>query len=179
MAGAWVRLILDLDTFDRTAFADRPEVCRRAGITFTTMADLGDTPAHRRALYELNKTCAADIPERGEFYSFEDYLVQRVHVPTYDPRGVVLALDGDTWVGMAAMSIQPEGHAFSEMTGVLATHRGRGIAMALKLLAIDFARANGLRELRTFHHPANAAIIAMNRRMGFVDDVPEPERQAS
>jgi hypothetical protein len=38
------------------------------------------------------------------------------------------------------------------------------------VLAIDFARRSGLRWLRTFHHPANGSAIAMNRRLGFVDD---------
>ncbi|MDX6294610.1 MAG: hypothetical protein QOH50_3685 [Kribbellaceae bacterium] len=67
-------------------------------------------------------------------------------------------------------SLQPaEGYAFSEMTGVLAGYRGRGISLALKVLAIDFARRSGQRWLRTFHHPANGSAIAMNRRLGFVD----------
>lgn len=39
--------------------------CQDADIDFTTMREFGDTAACRRALYELNKTCAADIPERG------------------------------------------------------------------------------------------------------------------
>lgn len=71
---------------------------------------------------------------------------------------------------MAATTLRPERHAFSEMTGVLAGHRGRGISLAMKLLAIGFARSNGMRRLRTFHHPGNASAIGMNRRLGFVDD---------
>ncbi|MEU2132108.1 hypothetical protein [Streptomyces sp. NPDC018352] len=50
------------------------------------------------------------------FYTFDEYLAQRIETPTYAPQGVVLALDGGSWVGMATMSLQPEGHAFSEMT---------------------------------------------------------------
>lgn len=73
------------------------------GLEFTSLAEVGDTIAHRRAVYELNKTCSADIPERGECY------------------------------------------AFSEMTGVLSSHRGRGVSTALKPMAIDFARTSGLR----------------------------------
>lgn len=80
-------------------------------------------------------------------------------------------MDEDRWIGFAATSIQrAEGYAFSEMTGVLRSHRGRGISLALKLLAIGFARRSGVRRLRTFHHPGNAAAIAMNLRLGFVHD---------
>jgi hypothetical protein len=36
------------------------------------MAGIGDTAGSRR---ELNKACSADIPGRGEFYTFDDYSV--------------------------------------------------------------------------------------------------------
>lgn len=171
MAVEWVRLKLDLYAFDDSGFVPYMERCRRAGIDFATMAELGDTAAHRRALYELNKECSADIPDRGEFYTFEEYLAERIDTPTYDPRGVVLAVSDNTWIGMAATSIRSsEGYAFSEMTGVLSSHRGRGISLAMKLLAIDFARSAGMRWLRTFHHTRNVIAIAMNRWLGFVDD---------
>jgi predicted GNAT superfamily acetyltransferase len=135
------------------------------------MANLGDTAECRRALYELNKTCSADIPERGEFYTFEDYLAERIETCLYDPHGVVLAVNDGAWVGMATTSLrEAEGYAFSEMTGVLASHRGRGISLAMKLLAIRFARSSGYHCLRTFHHPRNANAIGMNRRLGFVDE---------
>ena len=63
------------------------------------MADLGDTAECRRLLYELNKTCSADIPERGEFYTLDEYLNDRIEIPTYHPRGVVLAISNGVWIG--------------------------------------------------------------------------------
>jgi RimJ/RimL family protein N-acetyltransferase len=171
MAVVWVRLLRDLDTFDDTQFVACLRRCRQSGINFTTMADLGDTAVCRRALYELNKTCSADIPERGEFYTFDEYLAERIQTPLYDPSGVVLAVSDIQWVGMATTSLRvAEGYAFSEMTGVLSSHRGRGISLAMKLQAIRFARASGYRTLRTFHHPDNANAIGMNRRLGFVEE---------
>ncbi|MFE9728815.1 hypothetical protein ACFYQ5_35920 [Streptomyces sp. NPDC005794] len=109
MAIKWVRLRLDLHTFDDARFEPYLQRCRQDGIEFTTMAALGDTAEHRRALYELNKTCSADIPERGEFYPFDEYLAQRVETATYDPRGVVLAQESGAWVGMATTSLHPKG----------------------------------------------------------------------
>ncbi|MEV0587873.1 GNAT family N-acetyltransferase [Nonomuraea sp. NPDC050310] len=162
----WVRLALDVAAFDDSPFRDRLERARAAGVTFTTYADLADP----RALYELNRTCSADIPGRGAFHSFDEYVAQRIDVPSFDPRGVVLALDpAGRWIGMAATSVHPGG-AFSEMTGVVREWRGRGLSLALKLLAVRFVRDAGLPVLRTVHHPANAAAIGMNRRLGFVDD---------
>ncbi|WP_338025512.1 GNAT family N-acetyltransferase [Actinoplanes awajinensis] len=73
-----------------------------------------------------------------------------------------------SWIGMSATSVHQD-EAFSEMTGVLAPHRGKGLSLALKLLAIRFARAAGCQRLVAFHHPENHTAIAMNRRLGFVD----------
>lgn len=175
VAVEWVRLQLDLETFDDAQFVPYLRRCQQSGIDFTTMADVGDTADYRRALYELNKTCAADIPDRGEFYTFDEYLNDRIETPTYDPRGVILAVSSGVWVGMATTSLRhTEGYAFSEMTGVLPSHHGQGISLAMKLLAIRFARSSDMRRLRTLHHPCNAAAIGMNRRLGFVDDDPRP-----
>ena len=81
MTRDWVKLELDVRTFDAARFAPYAERCQAAGIRLTTLAELGDTPAHRRALYELNKECSADIPEGGEFYTFAEYLARRINVP--------------------------------------------------------------------------------------------------
>lgn len=74
---------------------------------------------------------------------------------------------------MAATSQHPErGFAFGEMTGVLTGYRGRGVSVAMKLPAIEFARQHGVHWLRAFHHPSNTRAIAMNRRLSFVDEDP-------
>lgn len=168
MADQWVRLELDLTTFDTERFERYVARCRDEGIHLTTLAELGDSPEHRRALYELNKECSADIPERGEFFSYEEFCTRRFDTPSYDPRGVVIALDGDDWIGMAATSRHAD-FLFNEMTGVRASYRGRGVSIAMKTLGMRFAATCGVRRIRTFHHPANAGAIGMNRTMGYAD----------
>ncbi|QKW50531.1 GNAT family N-acetyltransferase [Streptomyces buecherae] len=170
MTDHWVRLELDVAAFDEERCAPYVRTCQAAGLRLTTLAELGDTPEHRRALYELNKECSADIPERGEFFSYEEFVRRRFDDPSYDPRGVVLALDGEAWVGMAATS-RHSTFAMNEMTGVRAAYRGRGVSLAMKTYGMAFVRECGLPTVRTIHHPANASAIAMNRRMGFVDAV--------
>jgi GNAT superfamily N-acetyltransferase len=172
----WVRLALDVEKFDDAEFEPYLRRALTSGTKFTTMAELGDTTEHRLALYHLNKTCSADIPDRGTFYSYDEYVTQRIEVPTFDPGGVILATRDDAWIGLSMTSLHPdEGYAFSEMTGVLAPHRGQGISLALKLLAICFVRSSGYPRLVAFHHPRNTPAIAMNRRLGFVDQVAEDQ----
>jgi ribosomal protein S18 acetylase RimI-like enzyme len=164
-----VRLRLDLRTFNAAPYEPYRQRCLADGITFTTMADVGDTDAHRRQLYDLNRICAADIPERGAFFTFEQYVAVRLAPDLYEPAGVILAIDGAAWVGFSYVSVQPDDVAHVMMTGVLPSHRGRGLSVALKLPAIAYARSRGARWMYAEHHPANTAAIAMNRRLGFVD----------
>ena len=166
----WVKLQLDVDAFDLARFQPYVDRCRASGIRLTTLSELGDTPEHRRALYELNKECSADIPQRGEFFTYEEFHRRRFDAPGYDPRGVVLALDGDAWIGMAATSDhRVSGFVFNEMTGVRAPYRRRGISVAMKTYGIGFPGLCGVSTVRTFHHPLNVSAIAMNRAMGYVD----------
>ena len=107
---------------------------------------------------------------RGTFYDYDEYHRLRFEVPAYDPRGVVLALDGGRWVGMAATSDRrASGFVFNEMTGVRAGHRGQGLSVAMKTFGIGFAGMCGVSLVRTVHHPDNTRAIAMNRMLGYVD----------
>ena len=170
---AWVRLQLDVRHFDETPHLWALERAEADGITLTTMAGLGDGPEARRSLWALNRDCAADMPERGDFPTYEEYVADRLEVPSYRPEGVVVALHGDEWVGLSATSLRrDEGlgegrYAFAEMTGVRRDHRGTGLSLAMKILAIRFVRAKRYRWLRTFQHPENRPAIAMNLRLGF------------
>ena len=169
-ARKWVKLELDTLSFDADSFRPYVERCRRSGIEFRTMAELNSDPATIRSLYELNRECSADIPERGSFYTLDEFVDQRVNTVSYDPQGVVIALDDTEWVGMAATSDwSRNGYVFNEMTGVKSSHRCRGIAVAMKVLGIAFADECQVTKVRTFHHPLNASAIGLNRKLGYVE----------
>lgn len=164
-----MKLQLDVDAFDLARFQPYVDTCRTSGIRLTTLSELGDTPDHRRALYELNKECSADIPQRCTYPTYDEYQ-RRFEAPGFDPRGVVVALDGESWIGMAASSDQrASGFVLNEMTGVRAPYRGRGTSVAMKTYGIGFPGLCGVSTARTLHHPLNACAIAMNRTMGYVD----------
>lgn len=166
----WVRLALDVPAFRVEDFEPVLQRCQRAGVEITSLADLGDDPQNRRALYELNRQCSADIPGRGPFYSFDEYVQERLDVPSFTPAGVVVAVRGGTWVGMSATSDHREaGYMVNEMTGVTADARRTGLALAMKVTGIVWVRSCGVDTIRTVHHAANHRAIAMNRRLGYRD----------
>jgi GNAT superfamily N-acetyltransferase len=163
----WMQLALDLRGEERPA-ADVP------GIAVTSLETWGDTAEHRRAVYELNRTCSADIPERGEFFGYAEWEQLRLESPGTRFDGVVLALaidlalDGAVPVGLCQLTAPPgRGWAFVEMTGVLRAYRRRGVAAAMKARAFAAARGWGCTQVRTFHHPANLPAISANLALGF------------
>jgi len=64
------------------------------------------------------------------------------------------------------------GFALSEVTGVLSRYRAQGVSIATKQLAIEYVRGYNLPWLRAFNGRANAPAIALNRRLGLVDEDP-------
>lgn len=74
------------------------------------------------------------------------------------------------YVGMSAMHrpLAEPGIIHQGLTGVLCEDRGRGIAMALKLQTVRYARDHGYREIRTWNDARNRAMLRINEAMGFV-----------
>ena len=52
-------------------------------------------------------------------------------------------------------------------TGVRREVRGRGIATALKLESIRYAREQGYREIRTMNNALNQSMLRINEALGF------------
>ncbi len=89
------------------------------------------------------------------YAGFEEFVIQ---APWFRREGQLLAVDGDQWIGMAAVGLFPETHsAYNEYTGVLRPYRGRKIATSLKVLAARYARQNGADRLSDRQQPAQRA----------------------
>lgn len=174
MTVAWVKLELDVAAFDPTPWNSLLESMTTAGITMSTLDELGATEQNLRKMYDLNAECSADIPGRGTFHTWEEYREVRIDIASFDPRGVIIAHraadDLRDWIGMSATSAHPSvGYLFKEMTGVVRTERRIGLATAMKVRNAEFGAVVGRTNLRTVHHPGNTGMIELNRRLGYVD----------
>ncbi len=159
---------LDLATFDEARFAGHMEAIQASGIHFFTLADQGNTLEAQRRLYDLNARLVADIPGNQGWLSFNDFLAQVCAASWYRVDGQIIAAAGDTWVGMAAVGyFEHTRSMYNMITGVERAYRGRGIALALKLLGIRCARAYGAAYIRTHNDSENAPMLAINRKLGY------------
>ncbi|MCB0035503.1 MAG: GNAT family N-acetyltransferase [Anaerolineales bacterium] len=160
--------VLDLAAFVDGPFVKYLTAAKLKGIRFFSLAQLGDTAANRRKFYELHRHCAADIPHKTEFPNYEAYHHGRFTVADYQPEGYLVALAGEQWVGMTIVEFRgEEPRAYNAMTGVMRPFRGRGLAQALKLVAVRCARHFEMDELVTINDADNKPMLAINRKMGY------------
>ena len=142
---------------------------RARGISLLTFADTGGTPGARRKLHELNRRLAPLLPGNGdEFPSFEEYEREIIEADWFRAEGQLIAADGERWVGLVGLGFYEEGRQLRhEFTAVDPAYRGRGVALALKAWSVQKAAAWGAHEIRTGNDASNAAIIGVNRRLGY------------
>ena len=122
-----------------------------------------DESRHEEA-YAVWAECYPDMPLSPPIPAptYEEWLDEEVCGPI-----TLLALEDGRVVGAAALMERVDGLAEHGLTAVRRSHRGRGIATALKQALIHWAAANGYRELTTWTQDGNAAMQAVNLKLGY------------
>lgn len=159
---------LDLLAFDERPFLPTVSPLEASGIRIASLADFGDSQAARKKLYEVNYTTALDIPGVTGWMNFEEFVMTVCGSEWYCPEGQLVAMDGETFVGLSAVKLVPQTQgSYNLMTGVLNKYRGRKIGLALKLAAIHYARSHGAFYIRTNNDSLNPAILTLNQKLGY------------
>lgn len=166
---------LDVTRFDPGRFADLLARLQAEGIEIVRLPALqARDPDWRRKLYALELLISADVPSTGgkQPHTFESWVAARLNGPAFDPEGWFVALDGERYVGESQGSInQAEPDRFQTgLTGVRRDYRRRGIATALKLHVIDYARQHKIARIVTNNDSQNP-MYQLNLALGFV---PQP-----
>jgi GNAT superfamily N-acetyltransferase len=161
--------VLDLETFDERPYGGLIEKVEESGIRFFSLMQAGDTPEALQKLHAVNYATILDIPGSDETWMpFEEFERMVRRAEWFNPNGQLLAADGEEYIGLAAVQLIPEKKgAYNLMTGVMPPYRGRKIALALKLLAIRYARQHGAVYIRTHNDSLNAPMLAINRKLGY------------
>ncbi len=162
---------LEVAGFDPSRFAAAAERATANGIVIRSLGELSADPEHARKLYDLQNELMQDVPMAEPFtpQTFEAWQAERMSDPNYLPEGYFIALAGDEYVGVSALWRRQTGNYLSTgLTGVKREWRRKGIALALKLRAIDFARRQGAERITTGNASTNAGMLSINQELGFV-----------
>jgi GNAT superfamily N-acetyltransferase len=152
--------VLDLAT------ADLPLVVTPNGIELTS---LGERPDLERAVYAVTADAWRDIPGHATdtIEPYEKWRLPFANRRRFPPAGTVLALADGEVVGYTQLQVRKENTAWHAMTGVKREWRGRGIAAALKLAQLRWAKEAGIERVTTMNETRNAPIVRLNERLGY------------
>jgi GNAT superfamily N-acetyltransferase len=164
---------LALPDWDPTPWQASVVRAEASGIRFTTLPALGLSEMWLKHLWEVDTRLGRDVPsnEHRGTLSYETWRQLALENPHFTPEGVHLAMDGDQIVGIAIVSKLDSGGLYNGFTGVERAYRGRGLALALKVKALQWARATGAPYIRTNNHSVNKPMLAVNQKLGYK---PEP-----
>ncbi len=162
---------LDVATFDPTPFVPGLESLRQQGIVIRSLRELQGEPEFGRRLYDLACEASADVPQADAFTpsTYDEFCRDLPDPETDQSNRYFVAIHQGQYIGLHIMV--PRGgtdHLRIAMTGVRRVYRRQGVALALKLRGIEYAKAHGHPVLRTMNATGNEAILALNDRLGFV-----------
>lgn len=169
---------IDLTSFEWSRWQDRLDALNDQGIEVRTLAELGvDEDEVQRATYDLWSDVRCDVPlPPGEVrtpVAFEEWWQHLAGSRSFFPEAYFIALDGQRFVGLSNLSRSPRpGELRTALTGVRRGHRRRGIATALKVHALRFAREIGVHRVITDNAAENKGMLAINMALGFKQNPP-------
>ena len=127
--------------------------------------------ADPRDVYDVDLTATRDVPlvepfDDIPYDEWEDHVLRHPH---FTAEGSFLAyVDGEpAAVSMLVVDLE-SGRAANMFTGTLPKFRGRGLALAVKLASIAWAKEHGVTSMATTNDERNAPMLAINAKLGYV-----------
>jgi mycothiol synthase len=167
----WARSRLDVANFDLAPYAPLFDKLAAAGIRLYSLAELaiGD-PAWQQRGYELDQVAGQDAPSPDPLsaVTFEQYVENTYNHPGFLAAGCFAAVEeSGRWVGITELSRTVDPAVLdTPWTAVHPDKRRLGIATALKVRAIEYARQTGVQVINASNADTNP-MYELNLTLGF------------
>lgn len=124
----------------------------------------------QQIVHNLDWQMMQDVPHHEVRYqdTLEDFLEKEIFHPNAWPESYFVAWDGEEPVGLTCFVMRggKRSTVSTAITGVLRSHRRKGIATALKVVSINFAKAQGCQTILT-NNEENNPMYLLNQQLGF------------
>ncbi len=175
VAREWESVLNPAD-FDFAPYNGVGERLAELGIVMKTLRELEPDPDRDRRLYDLDMEISLDMPntEESTVPDFATWKKDTFEGYGLLPDGYFVAVDTATdskYVGLTSLwSNLSDAELSTGATGTLPSYRRRGIALALKIRALRFAKESGTPLVRTWNAQSNRAMLAINEKLGFAKE---------
>jgi GNAT superfamily N-acetyltransferase len=162
---------LDLATFEPARFADVLTAVRQQGIDIYSVAEMKQRdPDWELRIWELGELeVMQDIPAVHPYApkSFHSFKASFLQSPNFLPSAAFVAADGAHYIGLSTLwiPVAQKNRLYTGLTGVVRGYRRRGIATALNLHALIFAKQFGAKVVET--DVSSPQVDAINAALGF------------
>ena len=156
--------------FDPAPFAWTADLTGKTGVEIRTVVELeADGVDWKREAWELEHELMQDVPTDDPVTKqpFEQWVKWLTH-PAFIPEAFFIAIADGRFIGVTSLwqSLAEKDKLHTNLTGVVRSLRRKGIATALKVRSIEFARGSGARIIRT-ENEENNPMYDLNVRLGF------------
>lgn len=161
---------LNVPEFNFARFASAQEKVAASGIKIVTLPEIQERdPDWMQKLYDLEIAVEQDVPDTDAITpaGLDEYR-KNFERPHIRPDAWFIAVDRDDYVGLSTLwpnTVLKEKLGVG-ITGVIRSHRRRGIATALKLKTIEFAQEYGATVIETGNEENNP-MYYLNMKLGF------------
>lgn len=162
---------LDLAAFNPDAWTDATSRVRTLGIEFKTLGELEEVPGHWQKHHDMMEELAADTPSAEARTPVEKgvWMSALLKNPGLVRDTYLFAVRDGEYVGATMLrSSQSDNDLTTGLTGVRRPYRRQGVALALKIQTLAWAKKNGYSQVKTWNEANNLGMLGINGRLGFV-----------